>query len=101
SLKLMAEGVTIFYPQSCVIDSDVQVGLDTVIEPFVQLLGKTRIGRDCRIRSYSVIRDSVIGDRVLIRPGCILDDARAANDAVLGPYSHLRPGSDIGESAHV
>ena len=31
-----------FYPQTCVIDSDVEIGADTVIEPFVQLLGKTQ-----------------------------------------------------------
>src|SRR5207249_3163846 len=99
--KLMTEGVTIFYPDTCVIDWDVEVGADTTIEPFVQLLGKTRIGSDCRIRSYSVIKDSHIGDGVQIRPGCILDNARVANNAVLGPYSHLRPGSDIGEAAHV
>src|SRR5207247_268544 len=99
--KLMSEGVTIFYPETCVIDSDVEAGSDTTIEPFVQLLGNTRIGADCRIRSYSVIKDSHIGDGVQIRPGCILDNARVANNAVLGPYSHLRPGSDIGEGAHV
>ena len=99
--ELMSEGVTIFYPETCVIDADVKVGADTTIEPFVQLLGRTRIGADCRIRSYSVIKDSQIGDEVMIRPGCILDDARIANGAVLGPYSHLRPGSDIGEGAHV
>jgi len=99
--QLMAGGVTIFYPETCVIDSDVDVGADTTIEPFVQLLGKTRIGSDCRIRSYSVIQDSVLGDNVLVRPGCILDDARVASGALLGPYSHLRPGSDIGEGAHV
>ncbi len=100
-LKLMAEGVTIFYPQSCVIDSDVEVAPDTVVQPFVQLLGKTRVGSDCRIRSYSVIRDSVIGNGVVVRQGSILDDARVGNDAVLGPYSHLRPGSEIGERVHV
>ena len=50
--ELMDDGVTVFYPTTCVIDSDVEVGADTVIEPFVQLLGKTRIGADCRIRSY-------------------------------------------------
>jgi bifunctional UDP-N-acetylglucosamine pyrophosphorylase/glucosamine-1-phosphate N-acetyltransferase len=99
--KLMSEGVTIFYPESCVIDSDVEAGPHTTIEPFVQLLGKTRIGADVRIRSYSVIKDSQIGDGVQIRPGCILDDARVAGNAVLGPYSHLRPGSDIGEGSHV
>jgi bifunctional UDP-N-acetylglucosamine pyrophosphorylase/glucosamine-1-phosphate N-acetyltransferase len=44
--QLMADGVTIFYPQTCVIDCDVEIGADTIIEPFVQILGKTRIGSD-------------------------------------------------------
>lgn len=99
--KLMAEGVTIFYPETCVIDTDVEAGADTTIEPFVQLLGKTRVGADCRVRSYSVIKDSWLGNGVLIRPGCVLDGARVANNALLGPYSHLRPGSEICEGAHV
>jgi bifunctional UDP-N-acetylglucosamine pyrophosphorylase/glucosamine-1-phosphate N-acetyltransferase len=99
--QLMSEGVTIFYPATCVIDNDVEIAPDTVIEPFVQILGRSRIGAACRIRSYCVIRDSEIGPGVLIRPGCILEDARIGPSAVLGPYSHLRPGSDIGEGAHV
>jgi bifunctional UDP-N-acetylglucosamine pyrophosphorylase/glucosamine-1-phosphate N-acetyltransferase len=98
---LMSEGVTIFYPATCVIDDDVEIAPDTVIEPFVQILGKSRIGANCRIRSYCVIRDSEVGDGVLVRPGCILEEARIGPGAVLGPYSHLRPGSDIGEGAHV
>jgi bifunctional UDP-N-acetylglucosamine pyrophosphorylase / glucosamine-1-phosphate N-acetyltransferase len=99
--QLMDEGVTIFYPSTCVIDDEVEIAPDTVIEPFVQILGKSRIGVACRIRSYSVIQNSEIGDGVLIRPGCILDEARIGPNAVIGPYSHLRPGSDIGEGAHV
>jgi len=99
--ELLEEGVTIFYPHTCVIDSDVEVGTDTVIEPFVQLLGKTKIGADCRIRSYSVIGNSVIGDRVTVKPGTIMEDSRVGAEAVLGPYSHLRPGTDVGEGAHV
>jgi bifunctional UDP-N-acetylglucosamine pyrophosphorylase/glucosamine-1-phosphate N-acetyltransferase len=99
--ELLEEGVTIFYPHTCVIDSDVEVGADTVIEPFVQLLGSTKIGADCRIRSYSVIGNSVIGDRVTVKPGTIMEDSRVGAGAVLGPYSHLRPGSDVGQGAHV
>jgi len=99
--ELMSEGVTIFYPTTCVIDNDVEIAADTAIEPFVQILGKSRIGSGCRIRSYSVIRDSEIGDGVLIRPGCIMEGARIGPNAILGPYSHLRPGSDIGEGAHL
>jgi bifunctional UDP-N-acetylglucosamine pyrophosphorylase/glucosamine-1-phosphate N-acetyltransferase len=101
ALQLMSEGVTIFYPETCVIDSDVQIGADTTIEPFVQLLGNTRVGSDCRIRSYTILLNSKIADEVLIRPGCVLDEAVVAKGAIVGPYSHLRPGSEIGEGAHV
>jgi bifunctional UDP-N-acetylglucosamine pyrophosphorylase/glucosamine-1-phosphate N-acetyltransferase len=99
--QLMAEGVTIFYPGTCVIDADVEIAPDTIIEPYVQLLGKTRIGTACRIRSYCVIRDTEIGGGVLVRPGCVMEEARIASSVVVGPYSHLRPGSEIGEGAHV
>ncbi len=99
--QLMADGVTLFYPATCVIDADVEIAPDTVIEPYVQLLGKTRIGKDCRVRSYCVIRDCQIADGVLIRPGCVMEGARIGAGALLGPYSHLRPESDIGEGAHV
>ncbi len=99
--ELMLAGTTIFRPETCDIDADVEVGTDTVIEPFVQLIGKTKIGADCRIRSYSIITNCQVGDNVLIRPGCILEDSVVRNGAQLGPYSHLRPGSDIGEGAHV
>jgi bifunctional UDP-N-acetylglucosamine pyrophosphorylase / glucosamine-1-phosphate N-acetyltransferase len=99
--SLMAEGVTIFYPQTCIIDNEVIIAADSVIEPFVQILGNTTIGSDSVIRSYSVIHDSEIGDGVLILPGCMLDGAIVRANARLGPYSHLRPGSEIGEGARV
>jgi len=99
--QLMNEGVTIYRPETCVIDSDVHIGADTIIEPDVQILGKTRIGSSCRIRSHSVISDCEIGDEVLIRPGVIMDQSRIANKAVLGPYTHLRPGCEISEEAHL
>jgi bifunctional UDP-N-acetylglucosamine pyrophosphorylase / glucosamine-1-phosphate N-acetyltransferase len=98
---LMANGVTICYPATCVIDSEVEIDSDTILEPFVQILGRTHIGTGCRVRSYSVIQDSEIGDNVVIRNGCILEEAHVSSHAIIGPYSHLRPGSDIGEGAHV
>jgi bifunctional UDP-N-acetylglucosamine pyrophosphorylase/glucosamine-1-phosphate N-acetyltransferase len=99
--QLMLDGVTIFYPHTCVIDADVEVGADSVIEPFVQILGNSRIGGDCRVRSYSVIRNTVIDDGVVVLPGCVMDDSHVERNAVVGPYSRLRPGSEIGEGAHV
>lgn len=99
--RLMAQGVTIFRPETCVIDAQVTVGADTVIEPYVQLLGATKIGVESRVRSYSVVQNSTIGDGVMVRNGCVLDGAQVSDGAVLGPYAHLRPESRIGEGAHV
>jgi bifunctional UDP-N-acetylglucosamine pyrophosphorylase/glucosamine-1-phosphate N-acetyltransferase len=98
---LMAEGVTIFRPETSVIDSTVMVEADTIVEPFVQLLGRTKIGSGCRIRSYSVIEDSTIGDDVLVRNGSVISTAQVAQGALIGPYAHLRPESEIGAGAHV
>jgi len=99
--RLMAQGVTIFRPETCMIDADVEVAADTVIEPFVQLRGRTRIGGDCLIRSYSVIENCALGRDVLVRQSCVLTDSTVADGARIGPFSHLRPGSEIGEDAHV
>jgi bifunctional UDP-N-acetylglucosamine pyrophosphorylase/glucosamine-1-phosphate N-acetyltransferase len=99
--KLMAAGVTIFRPETVTIDAEVTVGPDTVIEPFVQLLGRTQIGEDCKIRSYSVIENSTLADNVLVRQGCVITDSTIDAEAFIGPYAHIRPGSEIGQSAHV
>ncbi|MBA3913014.1 MAG: bifunctional UDP-N-acetylglucosamine diphosphorylase/glucosamine-1-phosphate N-acetyltransferase GlmU [Acidobacteriales bacterium] len=98
---LMEQGVTIYQPNSCVIDADVQIGADTVLEPFVQLLGATTIGPDCHIESYSIIRDSNLAAAVHVKPGCVIEDSEVKRAAVLGPYAHLRTGSRIGEQSHI
>jgi len=99
--RLMASGVTVFRPETCVIDAEVEVAADTVIEPFVQLLGRTSIGAGCLIRSYSVIEDCTLGSGVLIRQSCVLTGSTVADGAKIGPFSHVRPGCEIGEDAHV
>ncbi|MGD0830085.1 MAG: bifunctional UDP-N-acetylglucosamine diphosphorylase/glucosamine-1-phosphate N-acetyltransferase GlmU [Terracidiphilus sp.] len=99
--RLMAAGVTIFRPETCIIDAEVEVAPDTVIEPFVQLLGRTRIGAGSLIRSYTVIEDCTLGNGVLIRQSCVLASSTIAAGAKIGPFAHLRPGCEIGEDAHV
>ncbi len=99
--RLMASGVTIYRPETCVIDAEVTIEPDTIIEPYVQLLGETHIGADCRIRSFSVLQDTTLGNNVIIRNGCITDASTIADGAILGPYAHLRPESHIGEDARI
>jgi bifunctional UDP-N-acetylglucosamine pyrophosphorylase / glucosamine-1-phosphate N-acetyltransferase len=98
---LMANGVIILRPDTTVIDSGVEVGADTVIEPYVQLLGKTQIGSVSRIRSYSVLENMTVGDHVTIRQHCVLAESFIEAGALIGPFAHIRPGSIVGEGAHV
>ncbi|MFP5206987.1 MAG: bifunctional UDP-N-acetylglucosamine diphosphorylase/glucosamine-1-phosphate N-acetyltransferase GlmU [Acidobacteriota bacterium] len=99
--RLMAAGVTLFKPETCVIDAEVEIAADTVIEPFVQLRGRTKIGADSTIRSYSVIENCTLGNDVLIRQGCVLTESTVEDGARIGPFAHLRPGSEIGPDVHV
>jgi bifunctional UDP-N-acetylglucosamine pyrophosphorylase/glucosamine-1-phosphate N-acetyltransferase len=99
--RLMDNGVIIQQPETVVIDARVEVGADTVIEPFAQLLGKTRVGSDCRIRSYSVLENTTLEDQVTILHSCVIEDARIDKGARIGPLAHLRPGCHIGEGAHI
>jgi len=99
--RLMAAGVTIYRPETCVIDADVEVAAGTVIEPFVQLLGTTRVGGKCLVRSFTVIENCTLGNNVLVRQSCVLTDSTVGDGAKIGPFSHLRPESEIGEDAHV
>ncbi len=97
----MSAGVTIFQPHTVVIDAEVEIAPDTVIEPFVQLLGKTTIGSGSTVRSYSVLENTRLGDGVLIRQGCILADSEIRDGALLGPYAHVRPESLVEQGAHI
>lgn len=99
--RLMDSGVTIYRPETCVIDAGVEVAPDTILEPFVQLLGSTRIGGDCRIRSFAVIRNCTLGDSVEVLPHCVLDGSAIASGARFGPFANMRPGSEVGENVHI
>ncbi len=99
--ELMAAGVTIVDPATTYIDSDVEVGPDTVIHPCVFLERGARIGAACEIHSGARIVSSTIGDRAIIRNHTVIVDAIVAADASVGPFAHLRPGANIGEDARV
>lgn len=99
--ELMAAGVTIVDPATTYIDSDVDVGADTVIHPCVFLERGTRIGAACEIHAGARIVSSTIGDRATIRNYTVIVDATVAADASVGPFAHLRPGANVGEHARV
>jgi bifunctional UDP-N-acetylglucosamine pyrophosphorylase / glucosamine-1-phosphate N-acetyltransferase len=96
----MAAGVSIVSPRATVIDVDVEIGEDTVIEPFSTIKGQTSIGAGCNVRhSYlvdCVLEDGVsVGPFAYLRPGAIL---RAGAKA--GTFVEIK-NSDIGEGAKI
>ncbi len=99
--ELMAAGVTLIDPATTYVDSDVVVGADTVIHPCVFLEGSTRIGAACEIHSGSRIVNSTLGDRVCVRNHTVVTDSTVAAGAFLGPFAHIRPGSQVGEDVHI
>jgi bifunctional UDP-N-acetylglucosamine pyrophosphorylase/glucosamine-1-phosphate N-acetyltransferase len=99
--KLMSEGVTFRNPATVVIDSTVTIGNDTVVYPFVTIEGKTTIGSRCVIEPGVHLIDVTAGDDVHLKTGTVAEDAIIANDAAVGPYAHLRPGSKLGRRVKV
>ncbi|MEO7158774.1 MAG: bifunctional UDP-N-acetylglucosamine diphosphorylase/glucosamine-1-phosphate N-acetyltransferase GlmU [Vicinamibacterales bacterium] len=99
--ELMAAGVTVIDPATTYVDADVVVGADTVLYPCVFLEGSTKIGVACEVQSGARIVNSTIGDRVCIRNHTVVTDSTVESGSFIGPFAHIRPGSESGADAHI
>jgi bifunctional UDP-N-acetylglucosamine pyrophosphorylase/glucosamine-1-phosphate N-acetyltransferase len=99
--QLMLDGVTIEKPETVTIDTDVKIGIDTVIAPFAQITGESKIGDNCRIGASSIVHNSVLGDGVEVFPFSMVFDSRLDAHAHVGPFARLRMGAHLAEHAHV
>jgi bifunctional UDP-N-acetylglucosamine pyrophosphorylase/glucosamine-1-phosphate N-acetyltransferase len=99
--RLMREGVTFRNPSTVVIDSTVNIGQDTVVYPFVTLEGTTTIGSDCVIDPGVHLVNVTVGNDVHVKTGTVAEDAIIDDDAAVGPYAHLRPGTRLGRRVKV
>lgn len=97
----MLAGVTIVDPGTTYIDDTVTIGADTVIYPHVMIEVASEIGSDCVIGAGCHVRATRIGDRVQLRPYCVLTESVVEGGAVLGPFCHLRPNSHVGENCEI
>ncbi len=96
----MLAGVTIIDPATAYIDTEVTIGADTVIEPQTHLQGQTAIGANCVIGPGTFIGDSSLGDKCVIRYSTI-EESTLEDGVDVGPYSHLRPKTHLGEGVHI
>jgi bifunctional UDP-N-acetylglucosamine pyrophosphorylase/glucosamine-1-phosphate N-acetyltransferase len=98
---LMLSGVTIEKPDTVTIDAGVTIGIDTVVEAFAQIRGKTKIGDNCKIGAGAVIDDSEIADEVTIAPYTVIGTSKVERGASIGPFARLRMENHVGEGAHI
>ena len=98
---MMAEGVTLIKPETITIDSTVEIGMDTIVEPFAQILGTTTIGENCRIGACSIIQDSALGDAVEIGAFTVVNTSTLERGASAGPFARLRMLNHVEAGAHI
>lgn len=96
----MRGGVTMTNPQSVYIESDVEIGRDTVIEPNVTIKSGTKIGANCVIGQGSVLDKAVIRDNVDILSSVILN-SEVDEGAHVGPFAYIRPNCRVGRDVKV
>jgi len=99
--KWMERGVTIRDPATVYIGEEVTIGADTEIGPNTHLRGRTQIGERCRIDGTCYLQDAHLGNDVHLRFGVVITEGRVSDRAVVGPFAHLRPGTDLGPEVHI
>jgi bifunctional UDP-N-acetylglucosamine pyrophosphorylase/glucosamine-1-phosphate N-acetyltransferase len=99
--RWMDAGVTFEDPATAYVGPDVEIGRDSVIGPNVILRGTTRIGEGCRIDGTAFLVDTTLGRGVHVLFACVADGAVVGDDAIVGPFARLRPGTDLGARVHI
>ncbi len=94
-------GVTVIDPATTYVDDTVTIGADTVLHPGVILEGRTVVGAECVVNTGCHVADTTLGDRVLLKPYCVLPPRPSRTTPQLGPFCHLRPQSHVGAKAKV
>jgi bifunctional UDP-N-acetylglucosamine pyrophosphorylase/glucosamine-1-phosphate N-acetyltransferase len=98
--RWMREGVTIVDPDTTWIDADVTIGRDATILPGTQLLGATVVGADAVIGPDTTLDGTEVGERAEVkRTEALL--AVIGPDATVGPFSYLRPGTELGAKGKI
>lgn len=93
-------GVSFTAPWTVSLDAGVELGPDTVIGQGVTIKGDTRVGEGCEIGPHTTIIDSELADRVTV-PHSYLLECEVEDEATIGPFAYLRPGTVVRERAKV
>lgn len=83
------------------IEAGVVLEPDVVVESGAVLRGDTRVARGAVIDVGCVLTNVTVGEGARVKPYTVATDSKIGARAQVGPFSHLRPESDLGEEVHV
>ena len=99
--SLMGAGVTLSDPARFDLRGELDAGWDVEIDVNVILEGRVCLGNNVQIGANSVLRNVTVADNVRILENCVIEDAVIGNGCRIGPFSRIRPGTELVAEAHV
>jgi bifunctional UDP-N-acetylglucosamine pyrophosphorylase/glucosamine-1-phosphate N-acetyltransferase len=99
--KLESAGVVFENPASCSIDTTVSIQAGARIGPNVQLRGSTSLAEDVVVEGSALIIDSKLGRGATVKLGCRVEGAIIGAETSVGPFAHVRPGTELGSHVRI
>ncbi|HNA29622.1 MAG TPA: bifunctional UDP-N-acetylglucosamine diphosphorylase/glucosamine-1-phosphate N-acetyltransferase GlmU [Thiobacillaceae bacterium] len=99
--SLMVQGVTLIDPARIDVRGSLACGKDILIDVNCVFEGLVVLGDGVKVGANCVLRDCEIEPGVEIRPFCHMEGARVGSRSLVGPFSRLRPGTDLAEETHI
>jgi len=99
--RLMLEGVTLLDPARFDLRGTLVCGEDVIIDANVIIEGNVKLGHRVQIGAGCVLKECEIADESIISPYTVIESSKLARATTVGPFARLRPGSELGEEAHV
>ncbi len=94
------QGVTFLHPGTVRVEADVTIGEDTTVAPGVSMLGETSVGGGCDIGPHTTLASCRVGERAAVLHTYAVE-AEIHDDATIGPFTYLRPGTVVHAGAKV
>lgn len=93
-------GVSVLDPATTWVDAGVRLGTDVTLLPGTMLHGATTVADGATIGPDTSLTDVQVGEgATVVRTHG--SGARIGHGATVGPFSYLRPGTDLGESGKI
>lgn len=99
--NLLLAGVMLYDPARFDLRGTLEHGKDVEIDANVLIEGEVRLGNRVKIGTGCVLKNVVIDDDVEIKPYSVLEDSIVGKNAIIGPFSRLRPGAELAAETHV